>query len=115
MSSDLFPSKEYIYQDLKLELTSLKIYEIYFQNNLVGALLLNKAKNISTVSYKKKYKTKYDVNFKYNNKFRNDIHIFDKIYHEFKNFNSINIEELFKDIYSFILENELEFKRMTSV
>lgn len=115
MSSNWYLDKYYHYKDLEFKLTSLKIYEIYFQNNLIGALLLNKAKNISTVSYKKKYKTKYDVNFKYNNKFRNDIHIFDKIYHEFKNFNSINIEELFKDIYSFILENELEFKRMTSV
>ena len=109
MSSNWYFDKYYQYKDLEFKLTSLKIYEIYFQNNLIGTLLLNKAKNISTVSYKKKYKTKY------NNKFRNDIHIFDKIYHEFKNFNSINIEELFKDIYSFILENELEFKRMTSV
>lgn len=115
MSSNWYPNKYYQYKDLEFKLTSLKIYEIYFQNNLIGALLLNKSKNISTVSYKKKYKTKYDVNFKYNNKFRNDTHIFDKIYHEFKNFNSINIEELFKDIYSFILENELKFKRMTSV
>ena len=40
---------------------------------------------------------------------------YNSLFDEFKNFNSTNIEELFKDIYSFILENELEFKRMTSL
>ena len=57
MSSNWYFDKYYQYKDLEFKLTSLKIYEIYFQNNLIGTLLLNKAKNISTVSYKKKYKT----------------------------------------------------------
>ena len=33
-------NKYYQYKDLEFKLTSLKIYEIYFQNNLIRALLV---------------------------------------------------------------------------
>ena len=88
--------------------------EAYGSDYVTSLRTFEKLTNTQSCSWSVNY-SGYNFNFKYNNKFRNDIHIFDKIYHEFKNFNSINIEELFKDIYSFILENELEFKRMTSV
>lgn len=38
MSSDLFPIKEYIYQDLKLELTSLCIYKLIYKDIEIGSI-----------------------------------------------------------------------------
>ena len=98
MSSNWYFDKYYQYKDLEFKLTSLKIYEIYFQNNLIGTLLLNKAKNISTVSYKKKYKTKYDVNFKYVKMTRR---LFDKL---------ANAKALNSEIDKFIKEEYYEEK-----
>lgn len=59
MSSNWCFDKYYQYKDLEFKLTSLKIYEIYFQNNLIGAL----SKRYTKTNMPYKYKIIQELNF----------------------------------------------------
>ncbi len=97
MSSDLFPIKEYIYQDLKLELTSLCIYKLIYKDIEIGSIRQDKVYNKSTYFHNTLNK---HLNPYLAKTFQGSLSS-----RLIKEFNSCKIEDILDELYNYIKEN----------
>ena len=97
MSSDLFPIKEYIYQDLKLELTSLSIYKLIYKGIDIGSIRQDKVYNKSTYFHNTLNK---HLNPSLAKTFQGSLSSI-----LIKKFNSCKIEDILDELYNYIKEN----------
>jgi hypothetical protein len=97
MSSDLFPIKEYIYQDLKLELTSLCIYKLIYKDIEIGSIRQDKVYNKSTYFHNTLNK---HLNPSLAKTFQGSLSS-----RLIKEFNSCKIEDILDELYNYIKEN----------
>ena len=97
MSFNSFPTKEYIYQDLKLELTSLSIYKLIYKGIDIGSIRQDKVYNKSTYFHNTLNK---HLNPSLAKTFQGSLSST-----LIKEFNSCKIEDILDELYSYIKEN----------